>query len=166
MGPLSIRHGTAQHVIARIENETRRVARVLAGTFLSHMAGRSFILCHFNHQLVSCSLSFPSYSTVGCRRTVCRRTARLEFHLKIRTTPGWKIELRTVSLHANNVCCEADFFSGIADFETTPRRRVETFQPGPSPARHVLPACATSISSTVLNLRVELCNVTRRRIEK
>ena len=30
------------------------------------------------------------YSTVGCRRTVCRRTARLEFHLKIRTTPGCK----------------------------------------------------------------------------
>ena len=41
MGPLSICHGTAQHVIARIENETRWVARVLAGTFLSHMAGRS-----------------------------------------------------------------------------------------------------------------------------
>ena len=31
-----------------------------------------------------------NYSTVGCRRTVCRRTARLEYHLKIRTTPGWK----------------------------------------------------------------------------
>ena len=41
MGPLSIRHGTAQHVIARIQNETRWVARVLTGTYLSHMAGRS-----------------------------------------------------------------------------------------------------------------------------
>ena len=40
MGPSSIRHGTAQHVIARIENETRWVARVLAGTFLLHVAGR------------------------------------------------------------------------------------------------------------------------------
>ena len=63
------------------------------------------------------------YSTVGCRRTVCRRTARLEFHLKIRTTPGWKNELRTVSPHANSVSCEDDFFGGIADFETTPLRR-------------------------------------------
>ena len=44
-----------------------------------------------------------NYSTVGCRRTVCRRTTGLEFYLKIRTTPGCKIELRTVSLHANNV---------------------------------------------------------------
>ena len=41
MGPLSIRHGTAQQVIARIENETRWVARVLARTFLSHFSGRS-----------------------------------------------------------------------------------------------------------------------------
>ena len=42
MGPLSIRHGTAQHVIACVQNEMRWVARVLArGTFLSHMAGRS-----------------------------------------------------------------------------------------------------------------------------
>ena len=41
MGPLSIRHGTAQHVIARIQNETGWVATVSAGTFLSHMAGRS-----------------------------------------------------------------------------------------------------------------------------
>ena len=63
------------------------------------------------------------YSTVGCRRTVCRRTARLEFHLKRRTTPGWKNELRTVSPHANSVSCEDDFFGGIADFETTPLRR-------------------------------------------
>ena len=31
------------------------------------------------------------YSTVGCRRTVCRRTARLEFHLKIRTTQAGKM---------------------------------------------------------------------------
>ena len=35
-------------------------------------------------------------STVGSRRTVCRRTIRLEFYLKIRTTPGWKNESRTV----------------------------------------------------------------------
>ena len=66
---------------------------------------------------------FFTYSTVGCRRTVCRRTARLEFHLKRRTTPGWKNELRTVSPHANSVSCEDDFFGGIADFETTPLRR-------------------------------------------
>ena len=38
---------------------------------------------------------FLPYSTVGCRRTVCRRTARLEFHLKIRTTPGCKNSLTT-----------------------------------------------------------------------
>ena len=35
------------------------------------------------------------YSTVGCRRTVCRRTARLEIHLKIRTSPGCKNSLTT-----------------------------------------------------------------------
>ena len=63
------------------------------------------------------------YSTVGCRRTVCGRTARLEFHLNWRTTPGWKNELRTVSPRANSVCCEDDFFGSIADFETTPLRR-------------------------------------------
>ena len=50
--------------------------------------------------------------------------------LKIRTTPGWKLNSE---LHANSVCCEDDFFSGIADFETTPRQRVETFQPLPRP---------------------------------
>ena len=27
------------------------------------------------------------YSTVGCRRTICRRTARLEFHLKNKNDP-------------------------------------------------------------------------------
>ena len=56
------------------------------------------------------------------------------FRYKNKNDPGWKIELRTVSLHGNNVCCEDDFFSGIADFETTPRRRVETFQPLPRPS--------------------------------
>ena len=76
-----------------------------------------------------CEKGDHNYSTVGCRRTVCQRTAKVEFYLKIRTTPGWKIEFRTVSLHANNVCCEDDFSNGIADFETTPRRRVERFQP-------------------------------------
>ena len=97
------------------------------------------------------------------RRTVSRRMARLEFYLKIRTTPGWKIELRTVSLHANNICCEDDFFSGIADFETTPRRWVEIFQPLPRPGmrcvrvqhRHRVPCT-----------RYKLSYVTRRRIEK
>ena len=80
-----------------------------------------------------------AYSTVGCRRTVCRRTARLEFHLNIRTTTGWKNELRTVSPHAKSVCCEDDFFGGIADFETTPLRRFETFPPHFPPAmcRHI-----------------------------
>ena len=63
-------------------------------------------------------LRSSQYSTVGYRRTVCRRTARLEFHLKRRTTPGWKNELRTVSPHAKSVSCEDDFFGGIADFET------------------------------------------------
>ena len=48
---------------------------------------------------------------------------------KIRTTPGWKNELRTVSPHANSVCCENDFFGGIADLKTTPLRQLETFQP-------------------------------------
>ena len=79
------------------------------------------------------------YSAVGYRRTVCRRTARLEFHLNIRTTTGWKNELRTVSPHAKSVCCEDDFFGGIADFETTPLRRFETFQPHfpPGMSRHI-----------------------------
>ena len=55
MGPLSIRHGTAQHVITRIQNETRWVARVLAGTFCRTWRED---LCHFTHQWVSCPLSF------------------------------------------------------------------------------------------------------------
>ena len=75
-----------------------------------------------HRKFVKLQLVFSYYSTVGCRRTVCRRTARLEFHLKKRTTPGWKNESRTVSPHANSVCCEDDFFGGIADFETTPLR--------------------------------------------
>ena len=96
---------------------------------------------------------FWGYSTVGCRRTVCRRTARLEFHLKIRTTTGWKNELRTVSPQAKSVCCEDDFFGGIADFETIPLRLFETFQPHspPSMRRHIR------------FVRCKLTYVTRRR---
>ena len=58
MGPLSIRHGTAQHVIARTQNETRWVARVLAGTDLSHMAGRSL---SFHSPVRFLFVSFPSH---------------------------------------------------------------------------------------------------------
>ena len=96
------------------------------------------------------------YSTVGCRRTVCRRTARLEFHLKIRTTPGWKNELRAVSPHANSFCCEDDCFYVIADFETTPLRRFEIFQPHSPPGMRRRVPCA----------RYKLTYVTRSRIEK
>ena len=78
--------------------------------------------------LSSSAYPVSRYSTVGRRRT-----ARLEFHPKIRTTPAWKNELRTVS----HVCLEDDFFGGIADFETTPRLRVETFQPLPWPGVHM-----------------------------
>ena len=67
---------------------------------------------------------------------------RLEFHLKIRTTPGWKNELRTVSSHANSVCCEDDFFGGIADSETTPLRRFERFQPHSPPRMRRRVPCA------------------------
>ena len=55
---LSIRHGTTQHVIARTQNETRWVARVLAGTFLSHMAGRSL---PFHSPVRFLFVSFPSH---------------------------------------------------------------------------------------------------------
>ena len=46
---------------------------------------------HGQHLLPIPSLMMAMYSTVGCRRTVCRRTARLEFHLKIRTTQAGKM---------------------------------------------------------------------------
>ena len=48
----------------------------------------------------SCSLA---YSTVGRRRTVCRRTATLELHLKMRATRGWKNELRRVKFHNTQI---------------------------------------------------------------
>ena len=76
-----------------------------------------------------------SYSTVGCRRTVCQRTARLEFCLKIRTTPGWENEFRTVSPHANSVCCEDYFFGGIPDFRTDSASTVQNIS-ATFPARH------------------------------
>ena len=93
------------------------------------------------------------YSTVGCRRTVCRRTARLEFHLKIRTTQAGKW-VKNRSPHTKSVCCEDDLFGGIADFETTPLWRFETFQlhSPPRMRRHILFA------------RYKLTYVTRRRI--
>ena len=75
---------------------------------------------------------------------------------KNKNAPDWKNELRTVSPHAKSVCCEDDFFGGIADFETTPLGRFETFQPHspPSMRRHIPFA------------RNKLTYVTRRRIEK
>ena len=57
MGHLSIRHGTAQHVIARTQNETRWVARFWREHFCRTWRED---LCHFTHQFVSCSfLSEP-----------------------------------------------------------------------------------------------------------
>ena len=98
-----------------------RMDRLLSGVLLLAGGPKQKVvlatLCHCHQH--------KAYSTVGCRRTVCRRTARLEFHLKIRTTPGWKNELRAVY----SFCCEDDFFNGIANFETTPRRHFEIFQP-------------------------------------
>ena len=98
---------------------------------LEHIVSRTARACGEPDNLFffGANYFFFTYSTVGCRRTVCRRTARLEFHLKIRTTPGWKNELRTISPHANSVCCEDGFFGAIADFKTTPFRRFKTFQP-------------------------------------
>ena len=59
-----------------------------------------------------------------------------------------KIELRTVSRHAN-VCCEDDFFSGIADFETTPRAHVDGLNRSPGRG----PACV----ACVCNIDIEHC---------
>ena len=78
-------------------------------------------------------------------------------------TPGWKIELRPVSQDANNVCCEDDFFSAIADFETTPYRRVETFQPLPWPGMRCV---RVQHRYRVPCTRYKLSYVTRKRIEK
>ena len=110
---------------------------------------------------VTCFLSnwkkkLLSYSTVGCRRTVCRRTAGLEFQLKIRTTPGWKNELRTVSPRTNSVCLKMTssaalltskrlHFDGLKHFSRIPRQAM----------RRRIP-CA----------RYKLTYVTRRRIER
>ena len=55
MGPLSIRHGTAQLVIARTQNETRWVARFWREHFCRTWRED---LCHFTHQFVSCSFLF------------------------------------------------------------------------------------------------------------
>ena len=55
MGPLSIRHGTAQHVIARTQNETRWVARFWWEHYCRTWRED---LCHFTHQFVSCSFLF------------------------------------------------------------------------------------------------------------
>ena len=59
-------------------------------------------------------------------------------------------------LWTNSFCCEDDFYYVIADFETTPLRRFEIFQPhSPSVMRRRVP-CA----------RYKLTYVTRSRIEK
>ena len=50
MGPLSIRHQTAQHVIARTQNETRWVARFWREHFVAH-GGKIFA--------ISLTSSFP-----------------------------------------------------------------------------------------------------------
>ena len=50
MGPLSIRHGTARHVIARTQNETRWVARFGGNIFVAH-GGKIFA--------ISLTSSFP-----------------------------------------------------------------------------------------------------------
>ena len=98
----------------------------------------------------------PPNSTVGCRRTVCRRTARLEFHL------------RTVSPHAKSVCCEDDFFGGIADFEMFPLRRFETFQPHSPPGmRRHNTVCALQAnlrdSKTDWKIRTRLAGVVKNK---
>ena len=122
------------------------IKRGLRGeTFTTALTGPNCMM--WNPSLQIPTPVFKQYSTVGCRRTVCRRTARLEFHLRIRTTPGWKNELRTVSPHANSVSCEDDFFGGIADFDTTPLQQFETFQrPRKFPARHASSRTAPATS--------------------
>ena len=57
MGHLSIRHGTAQHVIARTQNETRWVARFWREHFCRTWR-EDLCQCHFTHQFVSCSFLF------------------------------------------------------------------------------------------------------------
>ena len=86
--------------------------------------------------------------------------------------PGWNFSKNrerpragklSSELHANSVCCEDDFFSGIAEFETTPRRRVETFQPLPRPPMRCV---RVQRRYRVPYTRYKLSNVTRRWIEK
>ena len=89
------------------------------------------------------------------RRTVCQRTAR-RISLRSENVPGLKNELRTASPHANSVCCKDGFFGGNADFETTPLRPFETFQPHFPPSMRCRVPCAP----------YKLTHATRRRIEK
>ena len=53
--------GLCEYVILRVQNETRWVARVLAGTFLSHMAGRSLPFQCFHSPVRFLFVSFPSH---------------------------------------------------------------------------------------------------------
>ena len=75
---------------------------------------------------------------------------------KNKNYPRLENELRAVSPHANSFCCEDDFFYVIADFETTPLRRFEIFQPHSPPGMRRRVPCA----------RYKLTYVTRSRIEK
>ena len=106
--------------------------------------------CPFHINFVQVDFFF-SIGVIELALQYCRvpKNGQAGISFKIRTTPGWKNELRTVSPHANSVCCENDFFGGIADFKTTPLRRLETFQPHSR-------TCA----------RYKLTCVTRRRIKK
>ena len=54
--------GICEYVILRVQIETRWVARVLAGTFLSHMAGRSLpFQCFHSPVRFLFFFSFPSH---------------------------------------------------------------------------------------------------------
>ena len=53
--------GLCEYVILRLQIETRWVARVLAGTFLSHMAGRSLPFQCFHSPVRFLFVSFPSH---------------------------------------------------------------------------------------------------------
>ena len=97
------------------------------------------------------------YSTIWSWRTVCRRTARLKFHLKIRTTPDWKNELRTVQQTQGTFAVET---TSSAALPTSKRLHFSRF---PGPACH---ACVCKIDSITWCTRCKLSYVNRRRIEK
>ena len=57
-------------------------------TVSNHSVNSSWVMSWNNRAVFKMAARKLGYSTVECQRTVCRRTARLEFYLKFRTTQG------------------------------------------------------------------------------